>query len=306
MSTSKGMANITTDEASSKLTMQQLLNQNIVLSMLHIFLSLLEYTNLWDFCHTCKLFCNKYKKYLNYKLNYRYSLMYYTSEKFRTTVLETIAYPEKHLYLNLKCPYNGSVITDSSVFTNIYYLDLSFCKFIDISKIRNVHILNLSNCPYVEDLSTLRDVYVLNLSWCYISNFGALSNIRFLSLRSSCTDDISALGNIDTLDTLDLSFSCNISDLSSLINVRVLDISFCDNIKNFGTLKNVCVLNLSGCNYKNMDCSLSGCNYKNMDCITCKLSKKIPIILSKYFNEILIKNNSEYNEFRKKYFGMFD
>ena len=209
MSFVTGMANITTDKASSseelsKPTNQQLLNQNTVFSMLDLFMILLEYTNLWDFCHTCPLLF-KFKKYINYSLNSHYSFLYYSDKEFRTYILTRIHNPLKQLHL-----------------------DFSDFSITDVSSIIHVHTLNLSFCHSITDVSPLRYIHTLVLIGCYgITNFSSLGNIRNLSLRGCNITDVRALRNIDTLD---LSSCHDITDVSPLTNVRVLDLSGCINI----------------------------------------------------------------------------
>ena len=208
MSFVTGMANFTTDKASSseelsKPTNQQM-NQNTVFSMLDLFMILLEYTNLWEYCHTCPLLF-KFKKYINYSLNCHYSFLYYSDKAFRTYILTRIHNPLKQLHL-----------------------DFSDFSITDVSSLIHVHTLNLSFCHDITDVSPLIHVHTLVLIGCYgITNFSSLGNIRNLSLRGCNITDVCALGNIDTLD---LSSCHNITDISPLTNVRVLDLSGCINI----------------------------------------------------------------------------
>jgi hypothetical protein len=228
MSFVTGMANFTTDKASSseelsKPTNQQM-NQNTVFSMLDLFMILLEYTNLWEYCHTCPLLF-KFKKYINYSLNCHYSFLYYSDKAFRTYILTRIHNPLKQLHLD----FSDFSITDVSSLIHVHTLNLSFCHDItDVSPLIHVHTLNLSFCHSIIDVSPLIHVHTLVLIGCYgITNFSSLGNIRNLSLRGCNITDVCALGNIDTLD---LSSCHNITDISPLTNVRVLDLSGCINI----------------------------------------------------------------------------
>jgi hypothetical protein len=324
MSSITDMANITTDkasssEASSKLTKQQM-NQNIVLSMLHIFLSLLKYTNLWDFCHTCQLLF-KFKKYTNYKLNYDYSLLYYRNKIFRTKVLSRIANPLKQLYLKInlsditnltivgrisRSEYNKfknagrnivgcDIITkcrrmvDLSALKNVYYLKIVCCSMIldritDLSILKDITMLDLSGCWDIKNANSLKNVCILSLCRCdYIKNANGLKNVRILDL-SMCKElnDISELGNVDTLN---LSYCRKITDVSPLSRVRVLNLSYCKNITNVCALENV-VLNLTGC---------------RVDVFTRReLQKKVPTLL--------VSENVDcpmYKKFINKYFNTF-
>ena len=320
MSSITGMANITTNkafssEALSKPTNQQLLNQNTVFSMLHIFLILLEYTNLWDFCHTCPLLFNKYKKHTNYKLNDDYSHLYKNDETFRNMVLSRIVNPQKQLYLNLNFYfeyYNIFTVEELSVLGNVYSLNLSGCKItntnmcdgsIDLSVLENVHSLNLSSCRFLEiininkihtlnlgrclitDVTPLKDVRVLNLQHCYnIRNVSPLRNVRYICLYGCRISDLSGLENIDTLD---LCLCNNITDVSSLSSVRIIDLSFCRNITHTDALVNVSALNLSN---------------SPVDVFTLgKLIKKVPTLLVNRCDVDCPK----YVKFREDYLGMF-
>jgi hypothetical protein len=310
MSSITDMANITTDKASSsealsKPTNQQLLNQNTVFSMLHFFLILLEYTNLWDFCHTCPLLFNKYKKHINYSFTEYYTKMYKIDDTFRAKVLSRIANPQKQLCLNIKfkfitveelsvlgnvyylCLYGCTIIgmrddiIDLSVLENVHTLNLSYFRFSEIKKINKIDTLILTRC-LITNVTPFKDVRVLNLQHCCnIINVRPLRNVRYICLAGCKISDLSGLENADTLD---LS-GCNyITDVSPLKCVRVLDLSFCKNITNVCALENV-VLNLS---------------WSPVDVFTLsELQKKVPTLLTDI-------DYHKYDEFIKTYFYMFD
>jgi hypothetical protein len=66
----------------------------------YIFRDINEYTDLRNLCDTCSSL-SKLKKYINYKLNKQYSLMYYDDVLFRNIVLSKIFNPYKQLHLDL-------------------------------------------------------------------------------------------------------------------------------------------------------------------------------------------------------------
>jgi hypothetical protein len=158
-----------------------------------------EYTDLRSLCDTCSFGKNQeflskvakgkqsfplgslfatLKKYIYYKLNREYSLMYYDDILFRNRVLNKIFNPNKQLHLDV----SDSRITDVSVLGNVHSLSLRCCyKITDVSALGCVHTLNLHGCRYITDVSALNNVYDLNLSGC--------NNIT----------DVSALGNVHTL-----------------------------------------------------------------------------------------------------------
>ena len=80
-----------------------------------------EYTDSRSLCDTCVLITTL-KKYINYKLNKKYSLIYYDDISFRNIILSKIFNPIKQLHLDLsEC------------------LDLEDCnKITDVSALGNV------------------------------------------------------------------------------------------------------------------------------------------------------------------------
>ena len=139
-----------------------------------------DYTDLRSLCDTC-VFLSTFKKYIIYKLNTLYSLMYYNDILFRNIVLSKIFNPLKQLYLDLSdCPN----ITDVSVLSGVHTLDLSDCTDItDVSALSGVHTLDLSDCPNITDISALSGVRTLNLRGCAnITDISALSGVRTLNL----------------------------------------------------------------------------------------------------------------------------
>ncbi len=96
-----------------------------------------EYTDLRSICDTCRLFATL-KKYINYKLNREYSLIFFDDILFRNRVLNRIFNPNKQLYLDL----SHSNITDVSALRKVYELNLSYCKNItNVSLLGNVHLV---------------------------------------------------------------------------------------------------------------------------------------------------------------------
>jgi hypothetical protein len=144
-----------------------------------LFRAIYEYTNLQSICDTCSLFATL-KKYINYKLNREYSLMYYDDVLFRNRVLNKISNPNKQLHLDLSECEN---ITDVSVLANVYDLNLSYCNNItDVSALGNVHILDLRECNQLTDVSA-SNVHTLDLRECnQLTDVTALRNVNKLIL----------------------------------------------------------------------------------------------------------------------------
>ena len=168
-----------------------------------LFMTINEYTDLKSLCDTCLLFAIL-KKYINYKLNREYSLMYYDDILFRNIVLNKIFNPSKQLHINL-----------------------SECdNIIDVSALGHIHTLDLTNCENITDVSALGNIHTLYLTGCNITDVSMLGNVHKLVLRC-CYDitDVSALGNVYTLN---LSNCYNITDVSSLGNVHKLYLDNCN------------------------------------------------------------------------------
>ena len=88
---------------------------NSIFLNINLFMTINEYTDLISFCDTCRTF-STLKKYINYKLNKEYSLMYYNDIIFRNIVLNKIFNPIKQLHLNLsRCK-----ITDVSALSRAF------------------------------------------------------------------------------------------------------------------------------------------------------------------------------------------
>ena len=123
-----GRGNNHTNETSIlKVSSQPQLSQNhlMVLSSLDIFKCIIDYVNERAYYNTCQLLFKFKKKYVKYKLNINYSLMFKNDETFRATVLERISNQHKQLILNHNTTYCN--ITDVCAISNVYALDLSRC-----------------------------------------------------------------------------------------------------------------------------------------------------------------------------------
>ena len=85
-----------------------------------VFTYINAYTDLKSVCDTCSLLLIN-KKYITYKLNNNYSIMYYDDILFRQRVLNKIANPNKQLHLDLS---DCNQITDVSALGNVHTLKL--------------------------------------------------------------------------------------------------------------------------------------------------------------------------------------
>jgi hypothetical protein len=87
-------------------------------SNIDLFRIICEYTDVKSLCDTFVLFATL-KKYINYKLNKKYSLMYYDDISFRNIILNKIFNPYNQLHLDFS---NCLKITDVITFENVHTL----------------------------------------------------------------------------------------------------------------------------------------------------------------------------------------
>lgn len=115
-----------------------------------------------------------------------------------------------------------------------------------LSKLSQVHTLNLSHCDWVTDVSMLGNIVDLNLTECLnVSNVSALGKVKKLNL-TGCRKvmDVSALGEVDDLN---LTNCVHMTDVSALGKVDKLTLAGCYYLKDVSALRNVRVLSLVGC-----------------------------------------------------------
>jgi hypothetical protein len=154
----------------------------------------------------------------------------------------------KHLSLNRYYSleyYKGKIKIPENL--KVRGLDLSDCKWIeDVSTLSDVHTICLSYCWGITDVSALGSVHTLDLSYCWdITDVSALGRVHTLNL-SCCTGitDVSALGSVHTLD---LGYCSGITDVSALGGVHTLCLFGCDTITDVSALGGVHTLDLEGC-----------------------------------------------------------
>jgi hypothetical protein len=119
------------------------------------------------------------KDHFYWKLNKKYSLIYYNSSPYRERIRLLIK-TKRQLSLNL---YHNSEVVDVSVLADIHTLDLSYCDNItDVSLLGGVYKLDLSDCKRVVNVSTLGQVHDLNLGYSNVVDVSALGGVHKLDL----------------------------------------------------------------------------------------------------------------------------
>jgi hypothetical protein len=152
--------------------------------------------------------------------------------------------------ISLPSKFHTIRVYDSS-FVNIACLDdkafhvclISSLSISNVSSLRNIHSLNLSNNSKIKDVSCLQNVYELDLSWCVnISNVSSLGNCHTLLLRGcKKVKDVSALGDVSKLC---LAYCTRLKDISMLTKVEDLDLEGCHQIVDLRGLSATTVLNI--------------------------------------------------------------
>jgi hypothetical protein len=181
----------------SKLSSQPQLSQNLlsVLLSLDIFMCILNYVNVRAYYDTCQLLFKFKKKYVKYKLNIHYSLMFKNDETFRTVILERISNPHTQLILHPLTDYNNNYKGGLKEF---YISD--FGTITDIKPLTN----NIKTFTYHRTITDIK----------------LLTNIKTLTYRSTITD------------IKPLTYHRIITNIERLANVLTLDLSMCDNTYN--------------------------------------------------------------------------
>lgn len=169
------------------------------------------------------------KENFYFRLNKKYSLEYYHSKAFKTTISRLLANTRTQLSLNLSRKNSA-----------IGYLlnSTSRSKIIDVSGLQNLHTLNLSNCGRIRDINALSNTHTLYLSGCRnVRDVSGLHNVNILSL-SGC-QNITRIDGLDDVHTLDISRCRNIDVVSSLRNLHTLDLRYCSKTMDVSALGNV-------------------------------------------------------------------
>jgi uncharacterized protein YfbU (UPF0304 family) len=92
------------------------------------------------------------------------------------------------------------------------HVDLRGSAITDVSALKNVNTLKLSNCKGVTDVSSLGNVQELNLSYTNVKDVSALGGVHTLKLNGcKRVTDVSALDNVHILN---LHGCINVTDIS--------------------------------------------------------------------------------------------
>jgi hypothetical protein len=215
-------------------------NMSIILSDFYISKNINEYINLRQVSYTCRKLL-KLGKYVDYKLNKRGSLRFYSIKKY------------DHKYANYGCSfkndynrrlcydyYEEDEEDDDDYYYHEDFDELEFRKKL-LKKIDNplkqLH-LDFSFCNQIFDLSALRNVHTLDFSYCFqIRNVGVFANVHTLCLKS-CQNlvNVNVLKNVTILD---ISYCRGVKDVSELGKVNTLKLKGCLKITDFTALENV-------------------------------------------------------------------
>jgi hypothetical protein len=124
-------------------------------------------------------------------------------------------------------------ISDVSSLGNLSELDLSSCTLVrDVSALGKVHKLSIGNCPLVEDISALTGVYDLNITGFKGSNLSSLKSVKALNI-SNCRNITSLDSIGRQLEELIMTRCPLIRNITMLHKVKELKLSCCSNITNF-------------------------------------------------------------------------
>jgi Leucine-rich repeat (LRR) protein len=124
-------------------------------------------------------------------------------------------------------------VSDVSGLGNLRELDLSGCKLVrDVSALGNIHKLNIGYCPLVEDISALTGVYDLDITGFKGTNLSSLKNVMILNI-SNCRNITSLDPVGRQLEELVMTGCRLIRNITMLAKVKKLQLSCCSKITNF-------------------------------------------------------------------------
>jgi hypothetical protein len=124
-------------------------------------------------------------------------------------------------------------ISDVSSLENLRELDLCDCNMVrDMSALGRVNKLNIGNCPLVDDISALTRVYDLNITGFKGTNLSFLKSVKILNI-SNCRNITSLDSIGMQLEELIMSGCPSIRNITMLCKVKKLKLSCCSNITNF-------------------------------------------------------------------------
>ena len=234
-----------------------------------------EFTNVRALSSVSKQMAHFRSHRLRWSFTYFHSYKYCTSTEFRVRVATTIhnLYSQLDLTLPLSDSfYNFPVLpsvhkvdltrnicisnTNLHLFANAHTLIMSnysrYTTISDITPLRNVRILDLTDCFYITDVSALNNVEEINLSYCYrLTDVSALRNARKVILK--CCYGITDVSSLQNVDTLDLHTCINVTDVSKLTNVRNLCLRNCPSVTSVVGLQQVQELDIRECDVEGVE-----------------------------------------------------
>lgn len=232
--------------------------------------------------------CTKY--WQNFKrsmtvlvLNEKFSWKYYTSDKTREKIRQSVSNPGSQICLKYKYRpiiedvtifsntaavafVNCFNLTNLSSLTNLHSLKLQHCDITDTKFLSNIRVLDLSGNSRLTDVSHLGRVFSLTLANCpSLKDVNQLGGNYYLDL-SDCQriTNVISLGKVHTLLLRNLR---KLVDVSALRDVKELDLSSCVKVRDVSMLGNIYALKLQDCKLSNIS-SLG--NHYFLDISYCK------------------------------------
>jgi hypothetical protein len=165
----------------------------------------------------------------------RYFELFQNYDNDTITLFKYNQYPLINLFPKKKFHFDCNRITKLKKniikLNNCYSLKLTHYRNIDVSFLKNIKMLNLSNSYYIKNVDCLKNVDYLNLTGCTgIINFDGLADgkIKYLNLSSTRINNVDKFVNVEHL----ILRSCyNLPYISYLPKLKVLDISRSYSIK---------------------------------------------------------------------------
>jgi hypothetical protein len=142
--------------------------------------------------------------------------------------IDYLKYREDRLDKKYEYYFKHKNFISKNIFDNVHILNLSYCNYItDVSMLGSIYTLDISNCKNIVDVSNLGSVHTLNIASCdNIKNISMLTGVQILNLGHMYK--IKDIGHLKNLKKLIVN--TKMSGIHLLSNLQTLHILFCYNI----------------------------------------------------------------------------
>lgn len=179
----------------------------------------------------------------------------------------------KQFHKNLSMSVSYGYYKNNVVLSIYDELNTSQCQFINISKMLNIHTLDISQTD-LSDVSMFKNIRELNISQTDVTDVSMLINIIKLDISYTDVSDVSTLINLIELN----ASHTNVTDVSMLVNLIELNASH-TNVDDVSTLVNLEYLYIIATKITNVS------NLKKLICLECSESVDTSTLICSIYKE---------------------